>query len=137
MQLDMLAVLRVIYSQEQVLTEYPVIKELDVCVDAFIPHLNLAVETDGSFHRPKFLDNITDLGATSATGESAEGQNWQTTRTLFRTGLITETGCKLLRVTDLEWNRLKGLSAKTQFLTSRLQAVLVAPSPQPSFKNNT
>lgn len=137
MQLDVLAVLRVLYSEEKVLAEHPVIQELDLCVDAYIEHLNIGVETDGSYHRPKFLDHLSDADSLATKGQSSEGANWQTTRTLFRTGLVADAGYKLLRVSDLEWNRLKGLSAKKQFLADRLQTVLAAPSPQPSSSSST
>lgn len=123
-QMDVLAVLRVIYTGQKVVAEHTIIEELDLTVDAYIEHLDLAVETDGAFHRPKFLEKEANTMDWTAEQTEEKLRNWQTTRTLLRSGLIQESCTKLMRVSDLEWNTLKGFGEKQQYLVRRLQTVL-------------
>jgi len=101
-QLDVLAVLRTIYSREEVKSEWMVIPELGMKSDIFIPKLNLVVEVDGTDH---FC-----IG------------NRIRARTLMRDGLILESSYSLAIVTTDDLNKLKGVTAKIQFMTALINS---------------
>lgn len=104
-QKDVLAVLRVMYGQEKVLSESILDVGLNLKSDIFLPHLNLVVEVDGQQH---FVGSLSLLTAKSA----------------FRTGVQRDLGFKTLTVNHLDWSPLKGLNQKLKFLSNQINGVL-------------
>lgn len=105
LQQDVLAVLRVIYGLDRVLSENVFDQNLNLSSDIFVPHLNLAIEVDGPDH---FV------------GSSC----LPTGKTLFRTGLQQDYGLRTISLDHRHWSRLSGLSSKVGYITNRISAVI-------------
>lgn len=104
-QLDVLAVLRVMYGRERVLSEYLIDKDLNLKCDVFVPHLKVALEIDG---QPHFVGSSNLLTAKSA----------------FRTGLQRDLGLKTVIVNHSVWSPLKGLNSKSKFMSDLINGAL-------------
>lgn len=104
-QIDVLAVLRVMYGREKVLSEHSLDSGLNLSCDVYVPHLGLVVEIDGPTH---FV------------GRSL----LYTARTAFRTGLQRDCGFKTVNIYFDAWNNLKGLNSKMQFLSNLIDCAL-------------
>lgn len=105
LQQDVLAVLRVIYGLDRVLSEHVFDPNLSLSADIFIVHLKLAVEVDGTDH---FVGS----------------SGLPTGKTLFRTGLLQEYGLRTISLDHRHWSPLKGLSSKIDYITSRISSVI-------------
>jgi hypothetical protein len=104
-QLDVLAVFRVMYGHEKVFSEHILDSSLDIKCDVWVPHLNLAIEIDGLTH---FVGSSSLLTAKSA----------------FRTGVQRDLGFKTLTLNHKDWSPLKGLNQKLKFLSDQINGAL-------------
>lgn len=93
------------YERERVLSEHTISSDLALTADIFVPHLNLAVEVDGTDH---FV---------SSSGHA-------TGKTLFRNGILRDCGLLVLCIDHRLWSPLKGLTAKVDYLSEKILSVI-------------